>query len=387
MYDIKKELALSKLKVGIVITVALLTLLATVFFAGKIDNMLSPKALIKIDIRDVRGLRKGSPAWYVGLEVGSVKSIDLHPRYGTVVSVLIKRDVLGYLKKDTRATVQTMGLLGDKYIEFSSGSHDAPQLQAGDMVEGYTEIGVQDVIATGTESLRKLTNVAEQLGRFIDMIGEGEGTVPQLIRDPALYNNLKDASQRLSDLVAGLQDKKGTLGKLASDDLLYNKLLSATESVEALSYKLNTSDGTVNRLIEDSTLYDRLLGATTSLEEFSLKLSKGPGTLNSLAEDSTLYDRLVGATTSLEEFSLKLSKGPGTLNRFAEDPDLYENLRQASASLSSILKRIDSGEGTAGALIRDEKLAQELKDTIRELKELTADIKDNPKKYFKFSVF
>jgi phospholipid/cholesterol/gamma-HCH transport system substrate-binding protein len=51
------------------------------------------------------------------------------------------------------------------------------------------------------------------------------------------------------------------------------------------------------------------------------------------------------------------------------------------------LKRIDSGEGTAGALIRDEKLAQELKDTIRELKELTADIKENPKKYFKFSVF
>ena len=353
MFDIKKELAWSKLKVGAVITVALMTLLATVFFAGDIENMLSPKTLIKIDIRDVRGLRRGSPVWYSGLEVGAVKSIDLHPKYGTLVSVLINRDVVGYLKKDSRATVQTMGLLGDKYLEFSSGSADAPQLQAGDMVEGDTEIGVQDVIATGTESLRKMTNVAEQLSRFMDMIGKGEGTLPQLIRDPSLYNNLKDASQRLSDLVASFQDKKGTLGKLTGDDLLYKKLLSATESMEAFSYKLNTSHGTVNRLIEDSTLYDRLLGATTSLEEFSLKLSKGPG----------------------------------TLNRLAEDPDLYENLKQASGNLSSILKRIDSGEGTAGALIRDEKLAQELKDTIRELKELTGDIKENPKKYFKFSVF
>jgi phospholipid/cholesterol/gamma-HCH transport system substrate-binding protein len=387
MFDVKKELAWSKLKVGIVITVALVTLLVTVFFAGNIENMISHKTMIKIDIRDVRGLRKGSPVWYAGLEVGSVKSIDLHPIYGTVVSVLIKRDVLGYLKKDSRATVQTMGLLGDKYIEFSSGSPGAAQLQAADMVEGDTEIGVQDVIATGTESLRKLTNVAEQLSRFIDMIGEGEGTVPQLIKDPSLYNNLKDVSQRLSDLVAGVQQKKGTLGKLVGDDLLYNKLLSATESVEAFSSKLNTSHGTVRRLIEDSTLYDRLLGATTSLEEFSLKLSKGPGTLNRLAEDGTLYDKLLGATTSLEEFSVKLSKGPGTLNRLAEDPDLYENLKQASGHLSSILNRVDSGEGTAGALIRDEKLAQELKDTIRELKELTADIKENPKKYFKFSVF
>ena len=387
MFDIKKELAWSKLKVGIVITAALVTLLVTVFFAGNIDNMIAPKAKVRILIKDVRGLRKGSPAWYAGLEVGSVKSIDLSPTYGTVVSVLIKRDVLSYLKKDSHATVQTMGLLGDKYIEFSSGSADAAQLQAGDMVEGYTEIGVHDVIATGTESLRKLTNVAEQLSKFMDMIGQGEGTVPQLIRDPSLYNNLTEASRRLSDLLAGVQQKKGTLGKLAGDELLYNKLLSATESVETFSYKLNTSHGTMTRLIEDSTLYDRLLGATTSLEDFSLKLSKGPGTLNRLAEDGTLYDRLLGTATSLEEFSLKLSKGPGTLNRLAEDPDLYENLKQASGNLSSILKRIDSGEGTAGALIRDEKLAQELKDTIRELKELTADIKENPKKYFKFSVF
>jgi len=387
MYDIKKELAWSKLKVGVVITVALVTLLGTVFFAGDIGNMLSPKTLIKIDMRDVRGLRKGSPVWYAGLEVGSVKSIDLHPKYGTLVSVLINRDAVGYLKKDSRATVQTMGLLGDKYIEFSSGSPGGLPLQAGDMVEGDTEIGVQDVIATGTQSLQKLTNVAEQLSRFIDMIAKGEGTVPKLIRDPELYNNLRDASKGLSDLVASLQNKKGTLGKLAGDDLLYNKLLSATESVEAFSYKLNTSHGTVNRLIEDSSLYDRLLAATTSLEEFSQKLSKGPGTLNRLAEDSSLYDRLLGTATSLEEFSQKLGKGPGTLNRLAEDPALYENLKEASGHLSSILNRIDSGEGTAGALIRDEKLAQELKDTIRELKELTADIKANPKKYFKFSVF
>jgi hypothetical protein len=46
-----------------------------------------------------------------------------------------------------------------------------------------------------------------------------------------------------------------------------------------------------------------------------------------------------------------------------------------------------TGRRTAGSLIRDEKLAQELKDTIRELRELTSDIRDNPTKYFKFSIF
>jgi ABC-type Fe3+-hydroxamate transport system substrate-binding protein len=41
----------------------------------------------------------------------------------------------------------------------------------------------------------------------------------------------------------------------------------------------------------------------------------------------------------------------------------------------------------AGAFIRDEELTQELKSTIMELKELMKDIKDHPKKYFKFSIF
>jgi phospholipid/cholesterol/gamma-HCH transport system substrate-binding protein len=353
MYDVKKQLVWSKLKVGTVITSALVILLVTVFFAGDIENIISPKTLLKIDIKDVRGLRRGSPVWFSGLEVGLVKSIDLHPSYGTVVTISVERDLLSYLKKDTRATVQTMGLLGDKYIELSSGSPDAKQLQSGDMVEGASEISVQDVIETGTESLKKLTAVAEKLGLLVETVGESKGTISQLLKDPSLYDNLKDASRRISAMSADLQKKKGTLGKLIGDDLLYKQLVSATASMDAFGNKLNASNGTLNRLVEDSTLYDRLLNATSSLEDFSLKLTKGPG----------------------------------TLNRLAEDPRLYENLMQASEHLAAILHKIDSGDGTAGLLVRDDKLAQELKDTVKELKELTADVRENPGRYFKFSIF
>jgi hypothetical protein len=62
---------------------------------------------------------------------------------------------------------------------------------------------------------------------------------------------------------------------------------------------------------------------------------------------------------------------------------------------------VDKGEGTAGALIGDDEMAKELKETFAKLKELTVeidglavemknlfkDIKEHPKKYFKFSLF
>jgi len=353
MYEIKKQLAWSKLKIGIVISIALVTLLLTVVFTGDIANIISQKELIKIQIRDVGGLRTGSPVWFAGIEVGSVKQIDLSPQYGTVVTVAVNRDVLGYLKKDSRATVLTMGLLGDKYVGLSSGSPTAPALRRGEMLEGAAETGAKEMVDTGAVLLKKIDDVLDKLASLIATIGEGQGTVSQLLKDPALYNNLKDASQRISEMTAAMQHGKGSVGKLIGDDLLYNRLLAASESMERFGNKLNKDQGTLNRLVEDPALYDRLLGATASLEDFSTKLSKGQG----------------------------------TLNRLVEDPQLYENLSQASGRLSAILLRVEKGEGTAGMLVRDEELAKELKDTIKELKELTADIRENPKNYFKFSVF
>jgi phospholipid/cholesterol/gamma-HCH transport system substrate-binding protein len=353
MYDLKKQLAWSKLKVGAVISIALLVLLAAVFFAGGIETLISPKETITAHFKDVRGLRKGSPVWLAGIEVGSVRSINLDPRYGTIVAISISKNVLPYLKKDARATIQTMGLLGDKYIELISGSPAAQTLSPGEMITGVPEAGIQDMVASSGVLMQKMDNLIGQLGDIAGMIGEGKGTISLLLKDPALYNNLRTASKELASITAELRDGKGTLGRLMGDDLLYQRLLSATQS----------------------------------FEKFGVKLNEGGGTLNRLAEDDTLYDRLLGATTSLEEFSLKLNKGPGSLNRFAEDPQLYDNLAEATGRLNAMLRRVEEGEGAAGALISDEEVARELKDTIRELKELTADVRNNPRRYFRFSVF
>ncbi len=96
---------------------------------------------------------------------------------------------------------------------------------------------------------------------------------------------------------------------------------------------------------------------------------------------------MLSATSSVEEFSIVLNQREGTLRRLAEDPELYENLNKASQQLSSILEKVEAGEGIASDLISDKKLSSDLKSTVTEIRELTKDMKENPKKYFKFSLF
>jgi len=319
MFDIKKQLFWSKLKVGLVITLALLILFMTVFFAGSIERILSPKAKLKAQIQNVKGLRKGAPVWVSGVEVGSVKDINLQPEYGTIVTLSINKNVLKFLRKDAEASILTMGLLGDKYIELSNGSPGAEPLRPNDIIKGSAQIELQDVVETSASSIEKMSDFINKLDKLVTGIERGEGTIAKFLTDPSLYN----------------------------------KLVSTTAALEEVSRKLNDSSGTVKKLLEDPSLYNRMLAAASSLDDFSKKLNEGQGTLRMLVEE----------------------------------PDLYENINKVSKQLSSLLGKIESGKGVAGDLITDEKMANDLKDTIIELRDLTKDIKENPKKYFKFSLF
>lgn len=353
MFDLKKQLRWAEMKVGVIITLALVILFLSIFFAGSIERLIHPKVRIRAAIADVKGLKGGAPVWIYGLEEGTVFDISLDPAYGTVVTMTIYKNVLSYLNKDSTASVMTMGLLGDKYIELTPSASSSEPLKAGDMIRGTTQLDMKDVMETGAISMKKINDFIEKMGNLVQKIEASKGTLGMLIDDPTLYENLKESSKHLSAVTKEIESGKGTIGMLVKDPALYNRLASTSKS----------------------------------LEDFSRKLENSTGTLNKLISDDLLYDRLAGAAASMDEFGKKLNKSSGTMNRLAEDPELYDNLNNASKRIAFILERIDNGEGTAGVLVKDDALALEVKETVSQLKMLMEDIREHPKKYFKFSVF
>lgn len=401
MFDMKKQLRWSKLKVGLVITLSLIILFIAIIFAGTFEDIVSPKIELKAQFQDVKGLRSGAPVWIFGTEIGSVKKINLDPVYGTIVTMSVVKSAQGFIKKDSEASVLTMGLLGDKYVELSAGSPLAESIHPREMIKGTAQMEFTDIMATSAVTITKMTEFINKLDTLVTQIGKGEGTVTKLLTDPAIYNNLKNTTQMLSSVLDDIKNSRGTVRMLIDDPSVYNKILAAASSIEELSRTFNKSSGTLKRFVEDPSLYDKMLAATSSIEAFSKTFNESSGTLKRLIEDPSLFDKMLAAVSELEAFSSKLKEGDGTLKKLAEDPELYKNLQQGSKYLSSILGRVDKGEGMAGALIRDEELTKELKETFAkftkltveidaltgELKALMKDIKENPKRYFKFSLF
>ncbi|MBI4683466.1 MAG: MCE family protein [Nitrospirae bacterium] len=353
MYDYVKQHRLAKLKVGVVITIALLIIFLAVMFAGNIGKVLTPRVMIYALVDDVKGLRDGSPVWFSGVEIGSVKAISFSVRRRVEVEMSIASDSLKYLKKDSRANIMVLGLLGDKYVEISPGSNEAEGLKAGDFISGTSQIEINDVVQASQASIAKISDFVGMLEEILVRIEKGKGTVSRFIQDPAVYENLKEAIRELTALVRKIESGEGTMGRLINEDALYNDLSSSVKDIKLFAQSLKKSEGTLNKLINDPSLYDRFQKASTSLDTFTQKLATSKGTVNKLIEDDSLY----------------------------------ENLNSASEKMNKVLERIDNGEGLMGSLVKDDELSKELKSTIKELNVLIKDIKDHPKKYFKFSIF
>ena len=73
------------------------------------------------EFTSVQGLKAGAGVEIAGVEIGTIKSIDIQD-YKAVVRMEIRKDIP--LQEDAIASIRTRGLIGDKYIDISPGGSD-----------------------------------------------------------------------------------------------------------------------------------------------------------------------------------------------------------------------------------------------------------------------
>jgi phospholipid/cholesterol/gamma-HCH transport system substrate-binding protein len=64
-----------------------------------------------------------------------------------------------------------------------------------------------------------------------------------------------------------------------------------------------------------------------------------------------------------------------------------DNLAEVSKDLREITAKLRAGEGSAGRLLNNDQFILRLESTLAELDSLVSDIRKNPSRYAKFSLF
>ena len=97
---------------------------------------------------------------------------------------------------------------------------------------------------------------------------------------------------------------------------------------------------------------------------------------NNLNNNNAKINNIV---SNLDNLSSDLSK--------TQIKETVDNANQAMLQVKSITDKINNGDGSIGLLINDDKLYNNLSSASQSLDELINDLKTNPGKYLKISIF
>lgn len=305
-------------RVGLLILAALVVLAAGVFFVGSTGHVFGERFRLVTLMNSASGLAPGAAVQLAGQNVGQVARVDLIPPEqrseegeAVAVTLAVNRAVAPQIRTDSRAHVQTQGLLGDRLINISAGSPDAPRLSPGDTLESLEPLDYQAVLNEASGAVSNLTSVARNLSELTERIARGEGTAGRLLLDPALYRRLVSLSGSLdSTLTAVNRGDGGTLSRLLHDDELYRRMIASAASLDTITGRVRRGHGSLGRLMASDSLYRSVAGAAGRADSMLQRIVAGEGGAGRMVTQDSMYDELLRTLVDLNATLEELRQNP-----------------------------------------------------------------------------
>ena len=263
----------ARLGLFILVTVAILAL--GIFIVGSKRYLFTSTYVLKTNFASVAGLEQGADVLVGGVHSGTVQSIELPHKAGGQVTVTLEMDHTTHdiLKKDSVASIQTEGLLGNQYVAVSFGSAGGAELKSGDTISSVPPLEMaalldkaNGLLSQGQEAMNNVTKITANLQSVSAKIDHGQGTVGALVNDRTLYNNLDKTTATLNQ-TAGEAKTTVASAQVGIKDF--------SENMEALKHNFLLKGYFKNRGYEDSSELGKdaieSLPQTATVKEFTLQ--------------------------------------------------------------------------------------------------------------------
>jgi len=251
---------------------------------GKNSSLFTGITTIKVLSQDVQGLAENNFVSVSGKKIGTVSKLDFvtnNDSLYVVAELRLRNEFAVLVTKDAKATIRSLGVLGDKYVDIITGK--GPQVKNGDFIALDSEDGMAELTGGANEALAKINEL-------LDRLNNGKGVAGRLISDEKMgaelaetVSSLKSTSSELSALTKKASSGNGLLPKLINDGELarntqetVSRLNKAAEKTEALMAKLESDQGTFGQLHSNPALYNNLNETLASLDSVLVDLKKNP---------------------------------------------------------------------------------------------------------------
>lgn len=343
----QQEVRWSQLKVGVIVLIAAVFLVTLLFLITSSSGLgiFSKKLTITTYFENAAGIKDGAAVNLEGVTIGTVKSVTVTgdpKRRLTPVKVVMKIDkkYAGELKKDSKAALTTIGVLGDTVVDINSQVATGPPLEDGDELKTLETPTLTDVVKASQGTIEQLNVILAKANTIVDNLQSGKGSIGQLINNPDLYNKANATVNELLTLEKNLNAGKGTIGKLMTDDRLYNRLDDAVAKVDHITAELDSGHGTAGKLLKDETLYNNLNSTLAQANQILTDANQGKGGLGLMLKDPKFRAQLNDTLGQVNTLVVGINSGRGTLGKLASDDGAYTNLNKLLTASTDLVTTI-----------------------------------------------
>ena len=296
--------------VGVFITAAIVLFGAALFLIGDQHKAFRRHVVFYTNFQNVDGIPKGSTVRVDGIDAGELEAIEIpsSPSQKFRLKMNVDDRLRGLIREDSLVTVETEGLVGDKFLLIQGGTDRASEAAPESTLQGKEpfEIGklleqAQGIMNQAGTTITGLQSTMKDVsGRLDTTLDTATGTI-----------------RNVNGVVLDVRNGKGAAGLLLEDPATAADVKQSIANVRQTTEKLNTTTTRVDNLLADvqsrqlvPKIDDTLVSAKSATQNLDQTSQQINTTLKSaFGEDQYGED----AGTNLQQSLTNLNQASGNL--------------------------------------------------------------------------
>lgn len=218
--------------VGAFVVVGVLLFGVGLFLIGDRRMLFEDTFEVYAEFSNIAGLQTGAKLRVEGMDAGEVETIHVPagPSARFRVKLRIREDLHQLIRLDSVASIQTDGLVGNKFVQVEAGSDQAPVVLARGTVQSREPFDLGEMLQRMSETINLITKtIVDVKGGVDDALASVSATAQEaqsLIIDVGtnareIMTATHKVAEDLNVVISGVKAGRGSVGKLLTDDALY----------------------------------------------------------------------------------------------------------------------------------------------------------------------
>lgn len=289
-----KTKRIHNVQLGLFVLAGIVFLVFTLYMMSRNRNLLGSTFTIKALVSNVNGLVPGNNVRFKGIDVGTVKSVNIKDDTSIYVTMVIDAEIRPYIKQNAIASIGTDGLMGNKLVNINSQAVFSEPVMEGSILHSRRPIETDEMLRTLNTTNNNIERITDNLKEITNKLNNSN-SLWNLLSDTIITQDLKRTvvnfreagsntaqfTRNAKNIVSRLNQGNGVVAALFTDTIMVGQLHNSLETIQRASDQTATMIDELKNVIKD--------------------MKQGEGTAGMLLADTLVRKSLYKSVSNVEQ--------------------------------------------------------------------------------------